>query len=118
MLGPSASRRTRIAVDILALVSAVAIILAGWALFDRFQQTNERRRDLAAIDHRNCVAIEDLKLAQRQEAILNFKQLDRNGKLLHIKITPEIRRVAKQARDRRLHRFASKPCPPGPDREE
>lgn len=60
--------------------------------------------------HHSCVNIESLKSRVRIRAIEDFKHLDANGKLLGIKITPQLRAEAKKQRDRTLADYAAQSC--------
>lgn len=51
MVGDTAPKRWRIAVDALAVLTAVAIILSGWALYTRFNDSNAARKRNAQIWH-------------------------------------------------------------------
>lgn len=51
-------RRFRLVFNILAVASALALILAGWALYDRFQQTNQFRAAQAHVWHAVICSIE------------------------------------------------------------
>lgn len=102
----------------LAVLFAASLAVAGWALHDRFAQTEVRRARQAAVNARldtisleNCREIEKLKQAQREEALRSFRDLDRNLRLLRIPRTPEVVRAARENRDRKLERFRREPCP-------
>ena len=58
----------------------------------------------------NCLNIEALKTQVRADARNDFRNLDRNGRLLHIKITKEIRDTARQERDQKLKNYAAGSC--------
>lgn len=51
MIGDTAPKRWRIAVDLLAVITAAAIIMSGWALYDRFSATKAARARNAQIWH-------------------------------------------------------------------
>lgn len=51
MIGDTAPKRWRIAVDLLAVLTAVALLVSGWALYTRFNQTNVLRARNAQIWH-------------------------------------------------------------------
>ncbi len=112
MLGNTVNRRTRILTDLLALIAAVALCVAGWAFYDRFHDTNKRRAELAAIDRRNCQSIESLKDAQRKEAWISFNRLREDAKILGIPVTRQLLDTAKKRRDEKIARFRRLPCPP------
>lgn len=110
-------RRTRVALFLSAWAVAVSFTVAGWSLIQRFSDTNEKRAAqiaqtarIEAIAYHECLDIEKLKKIQRDDALKNYRQLDRNGKLLGIKITPELRKAAKEDRDDKLRKFAPKDC--------
>lgn len=52
MIGKAAPRHIRILVDALAIITALALIVAGYALYERFTQTNERRIQQAELNER------------------------------------------------------------------
>ena len=58
----------------------------------------------------NCEAIEELKAAEREEAIQSYRNLDRTLRLLGLKRTKEIESVALENRDEALARFAPTDC--------
>jgi hypothetical protein len=111
-------RRT-VAISIaFALVFAAGMAMSGWALYERFEQTNARRDQQAAFNERirelsfdYCQEIEDLKAARREQARLAFQNLDRDLRLLGIAKTPELVRAARASRDGVFRRFAAAPCP-------
>lgn len=118
MLGDTAPKRTRLVVDFVALLGAIAIILSGVALAGRLHDATARHldqarfnRSISQVSLRDCQEIEKLKKAQRDAAILNFKNLDKNAALLGIRVTPQLREAAKEGRDATLRRFAPGPCP-------
>lgn len=66
---------------------------------------------LAANNQRhNCEAVEKLKAQFRIEANESYANLDRDGKLLGIKITDELRDQARRNRDATLERFKATEC--------
>lgn len=58
MIGGDNSRRFRIAFNVLAVVSAAAVILAGWSLYARFAQTNQIRQANKRVWHAVICTIE------------------------------------------------------------
>ena len=58
-----------------------------------------------------CLEIENLKRAQREEAIKQFRDLDENLALLKIERTPKIVELATKTFNEKLVRFAAEPCP-------
>lgn len=111
-------RRTKIALGVASLAVFLSLAASGVALVVRFNDTNARRdqahqRDvrIAAVALQDCHEIEALKKAQRDKAIDDYQHLDVNAKLLGIKVTPELRRAAADARDTALRRFAPEACP-------
>ena len=66
--------------------------------------------ELSEIAMQNCQAIEALKAARRQEAIGNYRRLERDAGLLGITLTPELRKAALEGRNRTLRRFAPSDC--------
>ena len=51
MIGNTAPKRWRLAVDVLAVMTAAALLLSAWALTSRFQETNRARERNARIWH-------------------------------------------------------------------
>lgn len=51
MIGNTAPKRWRLAVDLLACLTAAALLLSAWALATRFQETNANRARNARIWH-------------------------------------------------------------------
>jgi hypothetical protein len=51
MIGDTAPKRWRIAVDLLAVLTAVSLLVSGWAIYARFSETNATRKRNAAIWH-------------------------------------------------------------------
>jgi hypothetical protein len=70
----------------------------------------ERIGQLNKINYNQCVSIENLKRGEREGARESYRNLDRNGKLLGIKITPELRKQALEDRNTKLARFRELPC--------
>lgn len=51
MIGNTAPRRWRLAVDVLAVLTAIALVLSGWAIASRFSETNRARAANKAVWH-------------------------------------------------------------------
>jgi hypothetical protein len=101
-----------------ALVFVSGMGMAGWALYERFEQTNERREQQAAfnaqitrISLENCREIELLKQARREAAIEAYRDRHRTFALLGVEVTAELERAAKANRDTTLARYRRQPCP-------
>jgi hypothetical protein len=82
MIGDTASKRWRIAIDFLALISATALILSGWALYDRFSGTNRARADNKRVWHAVVCSIEQavyknktLTITKKRDAIAFYDGL-------------------------------------------
>jgi hypothetical protein len=102
-----------------------AVLAAGWALYDRFEQTNERRehqarvtaalagyaRQIAEQSLANCREIESLKAVHRVTARTTYRNRERNFRLLGLTLSPELERIAVESRDAILERFKAEPCP-------
>jgi hypothetical protein len=58
----------------------------------------------------NCQQIEALKAEFREQALERYQNLDRDGRLLGIEITPELREQAARSRNKTLARFAAREC--------
>jgi hypothetical protein len=71
----------------------------------------ERVNQINRVNFGVCSELENLKRAERQDALERFAQLDETLKLLGIKKTPMIVDRAEADRDRALERFKEKPCP-------
>lgn len=68
------------------------------------------RGDLRAVTRKNCLAIEELKSAQRSDIEERYAQLGESLGIIGVTVTPEIRRVALIHRNAQLARFRPKPC--------
>lgn len=88
----------------LGVICGLALAAAGLLIYLGAGKSNSER-------HYNCVEIEKLKTAQRQEARSDFAQLDTNLMLLGVKKTPGIVKAATAQRDRKISRFKPKKCP-------
>lgn len=90
------------------LVLALGVLGAfGFQEFAR----RERVDQLNYINTRQCLEIELLKKVEREEALEDFRNLDRNLRILGIEKTPEIVETAEESRDRTLSRFRVGTCP-------
>jgi hypothetical protein len=101
-----------------AFLILASFSMAGWALKERFDQTNARREQQQAFNQRieqlsleSCREIEDLKRARRQQALEAYRDRGRTMRLLRLEPTPELERAFLQSRDTVLERFQAKPCP-------
>lgn len=110
--------KSSILVAIAALLVMVSFLASGWALYGRLKEADDRRAQQASFNQRirevslnYCNEIEALKKANRDKAIEAYNNLDQTLRLLKLKKTPEIVRVAKEQRDRTLRSFAPDPCP-------
>ena len=84
-----------------ALVVGVLGIIAG-GVFTLWLDS----RETAA----TCRDLEDVKAALRDDENADWAQLDDNLKLLRIKKTPPLMRRLEAEHDRKLARFAPRPC--------
>lgn len=66
MIGDTAPKRWRIAVDLLAVLTAVSLLVSGWALYTRFNQTNALRTRNAQIWHAVICDIEQAVVVDRK----------------------------------------------------
>jgi hypothetical protein len=91
------------------------VIFALWTSWqaDRHQEEAriERIAQLNELNKVQCDEIEALKTGEREEAIEDYRQLDRNAQLLGITVTDELRAVALEERNDRLARYAQARCP-------
>jgi len=94
---------------ILTVVVIFALIGALW--FNQHQGLRAVTNDLSAQSLENCQEIEALKGRVRDRVNEDYRNLDRNGKLLGITITPELRAQAKADRDATLKRYSPQSCP-------
>lgn len=92
--------------------------ITAWALYARFSATNGHRAAQASLNARfalvtklDCLEIEKLKTGFRIQAIANEKNLDRNAKLLGIKVTPALRRQEHIDTEKTLRTYARQTCP-------
>lgn len=109
------------------LLVAVAVLVSLWNDYridqaeeriNRNQQMDVHQNRVRAVllealreaDRRACVRIEVLKAQRREEARRNFRQLERNARLLDIPLTEELRRVAKAELARDLRRNRPQEC--------
>jgi hypothetical protein len=125
VLSEKASRATRLSVIFLCIVISFSFAAAGFALYDRFGLTNERRAEQQAVNLKlaalsaqltfattqNCKEIEGLKKERRDAALENRKNLKRNAELLGIKLTPALDRQSKADTLAILKNYAPEPCP-------
>lgn len=65
MVGDTTPRRYRIVIDTLAVLTATALLLSGWALYSRFGETNSRRAENARVWHAVICSIEQAVVADR-----------------------------------------------------
>lgn len=70
----------------------------------------ETQAELAEVVRENCEAVEELKAAEREEAIQRYRDLDRTLRLLRLERTVEIEAVAREQRDETLGRFEAREC--------
>ena len=92
--------------------------VTAWALYSRFESTNQRRVvqrktniEIKKVQLDDCLEIEKLKTAQRQRALDDFAKLDETLALLHLKKTKAIVARATADRDSILKRYARDACP-------
>ena len=104
------SKMSSAVVILCTITFAVAMAAIILATTQRRNDINNRLSHQHDTQHQICVAVNKLYTAQRQDAQDNWHQLDRNLKILHIKRTARIVRIARQTRDEKLRRFASQPC--------
>lgn len=91
------------AAAVFAVVAMVALGVAlAWRAADQARLEEGRQE--------NCVAIEEIKAALREDAAASFRSLDRSLRILGIAKTPEIMATARATRDERLARFAATKC--------
>lgn len=64
MIGDTAPKRWRLAVDALAVLTAFALLLSGWALYSRFTETNHARADNRAVWHAVICSLERATMKQ------------------------------------------------------
>ena len=95
---------------VIAAVILAAFGLASFSVLDSRDKAREQRAADRAQRIEFCGEIENLKAAQRAQARQNYARLDETLKLLHVKKTPRVVRVARRNRDEELRRFAAKPC--------
>lgn len=110
--------RTQIAMLVAACLILFSLAIAGGALVQRFDQTNDRRATQSAFNARitelatsDCLDIEKLKTNVRNKANEDFRNLSRNAKLLGITLTPAIIEQARADRAATLETYAKQPCP-------
>lgn len=84
----------------------VSVAALGLAL--SYRSADQKRLDEARL--RNCLAIEELKAAEREQALQSFRSLDRTLRVLGLPKTPQIVRISRENRDATLERFAPREC--------
>lgn len=89
---------------IVAIAGGVATLIGA-----NYVGTNDRSR-IEEVARDLCETTEKLKAQHRLEALEDYENLDRNGRLLGIEITPELRATARESRDATLRRFAPSDC--------
>lgn len=111
-------RRLAVPLYVIAGMLVGVILLAAYTVHENHQRDAqieaarvERIEQLNRINFDFCLKIQKLYKARRDEAIENYRHLDRNGRLLGIRVSPELRRTARQARDETLRRFKKQKCP-------
>ena len=107
MWSPTTGKPTRRWLASLGIL--LLLILAVW--YSQHQGVRAVTASVARQAEENCREIESLKTLVRQEAIDNYEHLAKNAKLLNLKVTPELRSAAREARDARLARYAKDVCP-------
>lgn len=73
MVGDSAPKRFRLAVDFLAFLTFLALVLSGWALYGRFAATNEARRNNQHVWHAVICSIEQATLSNTKRPLADRK---------------------------------------------
>ena len=101
---------------VFAGVLAVALVVSvlGLALYESHARSSERAERIALINASNlafCKEIELLKLGERKRALESWKSLPATVRLLHLKLTPEIRRTAHRNLVEALKRYEPDACP-------
>lgn len=94
------TRKRGVLLVILAIVAAAALVgVFAW-----------RAHLTSSADKQICRETEAIKALIRDEANEDWRNLDRNLRLLKIAKTPEIERTARESRDRKLRRFRPRDC--------
>lgn len=99
---------TLLAYDIHQNRQAIRVMAADQRAFDRFRA--ERAKRTTSADRLICLAVNGLKKAERDRDIRDFRNLDRNLRLLHIRKTPEIVRAATHDYHENLRRTKPLKC--------
>lgn len=91
--------------------STITLLAAVSALFIAFAANLSGQYANARTAQDNCKAIELLNKRVRMRANKDYNELNENAKLLHIDVTPELLKKAKDVRDETLRTYAPKECP-------
>lgn len=97
------SRRGTVFVFV-AMAVSVAVVSAL-----NYLGTSDRER-ISALAEQTCNQVEHLKAELRDRARDNFRNLERDARLLGIALTPELRATARESRDDTLRRFKPIDC--------
>lgn len=62
MLGSEVPKRTRYAVDVLAVLTFIALVVSAWTLATRFQETNHTRSEIQHTWHSVICALENQRV--------------------------------------------------------
>jgi hypothetical protein len=74
------------------------------------KQLSAQQGQIERIAITNCQQVEKLKAQVRRAAIDSYRHLEQNARILMIEVTPTLRRVARERRDRTLRRYAARDC--------
>jgi len=91
--------------------SGVLFALIAGLWFNQHQGIKHVTKQAQKLSLENCRDIEDLKGRVRTKVTEDYANLDRNGVLLGITITPALRRQALHDRNETLRKYAPEPCP-------
>lgn len=86
---------------ILGTLLAIFAVTLSLAVFEFISYHNEQH---------NCSQIELIKTRVRKNAIDSYKKLPQTAKLIGVKVTPELRRVALGQEQRTLDEYSASRC--------
>lgn len=103
------------------IMFALAVMVAiGWGYYAAVQNRRfseqiasnrtQRIAQINRVNYESCLRVEELYTARREEAQEEYNNLERNTRLLGVKLTPELKRVAAQGLAATLERFSATQC--------
>jgi len=103
---------TRAAIRYFLLVFCAVLILTSMVAYGVWNDRSQGAQKLA-LRTEYCQAIEALKRQNREDVAKDIKDFPRTLRLLKLKDTPEIRKVAREGWQRKLRQNRARKCPYG-----